>query len=245
LPKLIGDNYEKLNKEDFIERLKVDKKFLSQYGDFGPIYGKQWRNWTSYLNYDVAKYQTKQIDQITNLIRDIKTDPNSRRLMVSAWNVGELDQMVLPPCHYGFQVYTRELTSQERKNLFDDFDIPERAISLMWNQRSVDTFLGLPFNITSYGLLLEILGKCVNMAPDLLIGNLGDIHLYSNHIEQAKEQISRDSFELPKLEINDESWNYLHTKNENADILIDSIKIQDFMILDYKCHPKIEGVLSN
>jgi thymidylate synthase len=131
--------------------------------------------------------------------------------MVNAWNVGELDQMVLPPCHYGFQVYTRELSFDERKQIFDDrgyvcdvwpfsgdwhgeydgFGIPRRAISLMWNQRSVDTFLGLPFNIASYGLLLEIIAKEVNMVPDELIGNLGDVHLYSNHIEQAKEQIGR------------------------------------------------------
>jgi thymidylate synthase len=141
-------------------------------------------------------------------------------LMVSAWNVGELDQMVLPPCHYGFQVYTRELSEDERYNLLSDGEkksfivatnpvvkygeevkytldtfykhIPTRAISLMWNQRSVDTFLGLPFNIASYGLLLEIIAKAVNMVPDELIGNLGDVHLYSNHIEQAKEQIGRE-----------------------------------------------------
>jgi hypothetical protein len=140
--------------------------------------------------------------------------------MVNAWNVGELDQMVLPPCHYGFQVYTRELSLEERikistfwykdevrksledsttgsteKYILDKLEkqnTPTRAISLMWNQRSVDTFLGLPFNIASYGLLLEIIAKSVNMVPDELIGNLGDVHLYSNHIEQAKEQIGRE-----------------------------------------------------
>jgi thymidylate synthase len=131
--------------------------------------------------------------------------------MVNAWNVGELDQMVLPPCHYGFQVYTRELSRDERIQIyvnqymggvgkpagFEDAklttrNIPTRAISLMWNQRSVDTFLGLPFNIASYGLLLEIIAKSVNMVTDELIGNLGDVHLYSNHIEQAKEQIGRE-----------------------------------------------------
>jgi thymidylate synthase len=134
--------------------------------------------------------------------------------MVNAWNVGEIDQMVLPPCHYGFQVYTRELSLEERRELvtqemfnqiyngggpntlshseIDQWDIPTRAISLMWNQRSVDTFLGLPFNIASYGLLLEIIAKEVNMVPDELIGNLGDVHLYNNHIEQAEEQIGRE-----------------------------------------------------
>jgi thymidylate synthase len=134
--------------------------------------------------------------------------------MVNAWNVGELDQMVLPPCHYGFQVYTRELGLEERyvlyfkkldptmvplelqvpniQEYFDNLNVPKRAISLMWNQRSVDTFLGLPFNIASYGLLLTMLADEVNMVPDQLIGNLGDTHIYLNHIEQAKEQIGRE-----------------------------------------------------
>ena len=179
--------------------------------DMGPIYGKQWRNWDWYTLGGVDK-----VDQIANLINDLKTNPDSRRLMVNAWNVGELDQMVLPPCHYGFQVYTRELSLEERltwmKNnktnvvlpardlnvefsideFFRPYGVPTRAISLMWNQRSVDTFLGLPFNIASYGLLLEIIAKEVNMVPDELIGNLGDTHLYLNHIEQAKEQIGRE-----------------------------------------------------
>jgi thymidylate synthase len=172
------------------------------------------RDGGDYSKYDVkVTYRTNSIDQIANLINELKTNPDSRRLMVNAWNVGELDQMVLPPCHYGFQVYTRELSLTERYELVGIFGkeklpgepsyteeqqhslldelVPKRAISLMWNQRSVDTFLGLPFNIASYGLLLEIIAKEVNMVPDELIGNLGDTHLYSNHIEQAKEQIGR------------------------------------------------------
>jgi thymidylate synthase len=149
---------------------------------------------------------TYEVDQIQNLINDLKTNPDSRRLMVNAWNVGELDQMVLPPCHYGFQVYTKELTIAERiKWVMENTDVelenvaiterafhestPQRSISLMWNQRSVDTFLGLPFNIASYGLLLEIIAKMVNMVPDQLVGNLGDTHLYLNHINAANEQI--------------------------------------------------------
>jgi thymidylate synthase len=221
--------------EEFINKIKTDDEFAKKWGDLGPIYGKQWRQWGGrnvvkydlenvkssdkvkvmdlirdggdYSKYDVkVTYQNNSIDQIANLIYDLKTNPDSRRLMVNAWNVGELDQMVLPPCHYGFQVYTRELSSEERLNLFsvdnidridsydkwlDDNGYPKRAISLMWNQRSVDTFLGLPFNIASYALLLEIIAKAVNMVPDELIGNLGDTHLYSNHIEQANEQIGR------------------------------------------------------
>jgi thymidylate synthase len=197
------------SKESFIKAIKTDDEFAKKWGDLGPIYGSQWRSWKQWHVKDYVGGNT-QIDQIANLISDLKTNPDSRRLMVNAWNVGELDQMVLPPCHYGFQVYTRELNRLERIQLglkvgwkpqgyienfehedLNGWNIPTRAISLSWNQRSVDTFLGLPFNIASYGLLLEILAKEVNMVPDELIGNLGDVHLYSNHIEQAKEQIGR------------------------------------------------------
>jgi thymidylate synthase len=166
--------------------------------------------------------------------------------MVNAWNVGELDQMTLPPCHYGFQVYTRELNRGERVDLYIekygdtgmDYEkykntIPTRAISLMWNQRSVDTFLGLPFNIASYGLLLEIIAKEVNMVPEELIGNLGDTHLYLNHIEQAKEQINRTSFELPTLNIYGEVDDIAH------------YEIADFEIKNYQSHPPIKAPLSN
>jgi thymidylate synthase len=213
-------------------------------GELGPIYGKQWRKWDG---------KNGRIDQIDDLVKELKTNPDSRRLMVSAWNVGELDQMVLPPCHYGFQVWTRELNHNERINLclqlkpetkfaahvetnetlMDDWNIPKRAISLMWNQRSVDTFLGLPFNITSYGLLLHILANEVNMIPDELIGNLGDTHLYSNHIEQAKEQIGRTSFYLPTLK---------------TDVKIDGICCatpDDFVLEGYQYHPTIKAPLSN
>jgi len=225
----------KLSKEDFIKAIGLDDEFAKKWGDLGPVYGKQWRRW----NGKVSKYRDSldkkgiefgysKIDQIANLINDLKTNPDSRRLMVNAWNVGELDSMVLPPCHYGFQVYTRELKKLERINiaierklthetahLTKDFDyqkwcdeqsIPTRAISLMWNQRSVDTFLGLPFNIASYGLLLEIIAKEVNMVPDELIGNLGDTHLYLNHIEQAKEQIGKLSWEERKEFLSNEQF---------------------------------------
>jgi len=203
-----------LTMDEFIDKIKTDDKFAKKWGELGPIYGKQWRDWSVGSLED--KYGFGKIDQIQNLINDLKTNPDSRRLMVSAWNVGELGQMVLPPCHYGFQVYTRSLTFAERYKIYtgsdktweegggnaygkitgldmmDDDNVPTKAISLMWNQRSVDTFLGLPFNIASYGLLLEIIAKEVNMVPDQLIGNLGDVHLYKNHIDAAKEQIGRD-----------------------------------------------------
>jgi thymidylate synthase len=226
-----------LTQEEFINKIKTDDEFAKKLGDLGPIYGKQWRRWSgydkipsSYNHGSITHYkEVPKNDQIANLINDLKTNPDSRRLMVNAWNVGELEQMVLPPCHYGFQVYTRELSELERHDIkeqygfdcrklakpsikqLDDANIPRRAISLMWSQRSCDIFLGIPFNIASYGLLLEIIAKAVNMVPDELIGNLGDVHLYSNHIEQAKEQIGRElqihervcmCYENPSLDLN-------------------------------------------
>jgi thymidylate synthase len=221
------------NQKQFIDLIKSNAAFAKEFGELGPIYGKQWRSWVRKTTRDEkivepGVYETS-IDQIQSLINDLKTNPDSRRLMVSAWNVGELDQMVLPPCHYGFQVYTRELSLEERVGYYettfgrlhfippspdalDARNIPTRAISLMWNQRSVDTFLGLPFNIASYGLLLEIIAKAVNMVPDELIGNLGDTHLYLNHIEQAKEQIGRkyqpeERSDLLKTAMGEEQYN--------------------------------------
>jgi thymidylate synthase len=233
--------------EEFIETIKTNDEFAERWGDLGPIYGAQWRNWLNVPN-EINKGGK---DQIQNLINDLKTNPDSRRLMVNAWNVGELDQMVLPPCHYGFQVYTKELSTEERMEYYgkhymkedeaksfddllkvdyDGLNIPTRAISLMWNQRSVDTFLGLPFNIASYGLLLMMIADEVNMVPDQLIGNLGDVHLYSNHIEQAKEQIKREGFDLPTVHVRDGIY---------------CSSIGDVLLFDYQSHPTIKAPLSN
>jgi thymidylate synthase len=233
------------NQEQFINMIKTDDEFAKQWGELGPVYGKQWRNWGNFFydnpDPDGDGFRHLKVDQIQNLINDLKTNPDSRRLMVNAWNVGELDQMVLPPCHYGFQIYTRELTMKERFEAAGGkepgTEIPTRAISLMWNQRSVDTFLGLPFNIASYGLLLTILAKEVNMVPDQLIGNLGDTHLYLNHIEQAKEQIGREPFELPTL-------NQFPTY-EGSRPSIESYVVGDFTLKDYQSHPSIKAPLSN
>jgi thymidylate synthase len=264
-------------KEEFIALIKQNENpVYHKLGDLGPIYGKQWRSWkVNRLNPDTNKL-VQPIDQISNLINDLKTNPDSRRLMVSAWNVSDLDKMVLPPCHYGFQVYTRELSKDERMDYwfknhkpnrdvcdsvdesseeeqhkyFDGVNVPKRAISLMWNQRSVDTFLGLPFNIASYGLLLEIIAKEMNMIPDELIGNLGDVHLYKNHIEQAKEQIGRTSYELPSVNITERNW-YLHHKvkehlgPKTFDEKIMSYRPDCFELVGYTSHPKIKAPLSN
>ena len=274
--------------DEFIERIKTDDEFAKKFGDLGKIYGVQWKNWGEWATIDVPKKVLKPgIDQIQNLINDLKTNPDSRRLMVNAWNVGELHQMVLPPCHYGFQVYTRELSAKERTALgsngstrlydrikegnyetvdadivmhqvCDEGGVPKRAISLMWSQRSADLFLGIPFNIASYGLLLEIIATSVNMVPDELIGNLGDVHLYNNHIEQAKEQIGREPFELPKLNINTEFWPY--EGGECGVGPLDAVKVfeafkndnfckclleEDIQLSNYQSHPTIKAPLSN
>ena len=243
--------------EEFINKIKTDDEFANKWGDLGPIYGAQWRKWDG-------------IDQIQELINSLKTNPDSRRMLVSAWNVNYLDEMVLPPCHFSFQCYTRELNAIERAKLAgggsdklhrlikdgnyttidadteihklcDIMGIPKRTISLMWNQRSVDTFLGLPFNIASYALLLEIIAKAVNMVPDELIGNLGDVHLYSNHIEQAKLQAYRSPFELPKLIMNPIFLANLEHKGFD-----EAINGQvNFELENYQSHPAIKAPLSN
>jgi len=240
-------------------------EFAKKWGELGPIYGKQWRSWyTRELRFrsDVVGepqslpefFEVKvPIDQIANLINDLKTNPDSRRLMVSAWNVGELDQMTLPPCHYGFQVYTRELSAKERwewygknggpygeikligmmvyenekdnshiKSWLEKWapNVPTRAISLMWNQRSVDTPLGLPFNIASYGLLLEIIAKAVNMVPDELIGNLGDCHIYLNQVDGVKEQIGRElDLDERREMVTQEMFNQIYTAGDSSTLL--------------------------
>ena len=189
-----------LSQKEFIDNIKISNKFAEKWGELGPIYGKQWRDWDGK-------------DQIKELIKNINSNPNSRRLMVSAWNVSELDDVVLPPCHYGFQCY-----------------VNDGKLSLMWNQRSVDTFLGLPFNIASYGTLLLLLCEETNLEPGEIIGNLGDTHLYLNHMDQANEQINRNSYELPTIELS------------NVDILNGEF---DYEINNYERHPTIKAPLSN
>jgi thymidylate synthase len=200
--------------EQFINYIKTDDDWAKVWGELGPIYGKQWRNWRN-QKFDVARGNgyLLEVDQMAKLIVDLKKNPDSRRLMVSAWNVGEIDDMVLPPCHYGFQCY-----------------VSEGKLSLMWNQRSVDSFLGLPFNIASYATLLLLLCEETGLKPGELIANLGDVHLYKNHIQQAKEQIVREPYKLPTIELS------------NVDILNGEF---DYEIKDYEYHPSIKAPLSN
>jgi len=232
--------------EEFVEQIKTDDEFAKKWGELGPIYGKQWRDWDGRQKRD-GSYDMS-LDQIANLIFQLKRNPDSRRLMVSAWNVGELSEMTLPPCHYGFQCYVSDLSPLEiidqakKDGLWKD-TIPEgmtlselqkdfktKKLSLMWNQRSVDTFLGLPFNIASYAALLCLIAEEVGMIPDQLIGNLGDVHLYSNHVDQATEQLSREIYALPTLEFS------------NVNLLDGEF---DFEVKDYKYHPSIKAPISN
>jgi thymidylate synthase len=266
------------DKETFIKGIKELKTYADKFGELGPVYGKQWRRWEKYGFRGVQdgaadlgwETESPYIDQIANAIHLLKTDPDSRRNLVNAYNVGELDQMVLPPCHYSFQFYTRELSLDERAKQhpnpnmfydihgsfnigdsiensdmtiedrewlhgkFNDGNIPKRAISLLWNQRSCDLPLGLPINIPSYSLLLMMTAKQVNMVPEEVIGNLGDCHIYLNQIEGIKEQLSRTPYELPIVKISDRQVND-----------ISEYTIEDFTLEKYQCHPKIKMPLSN
>ncbi len=206
----------KLSMDKFTAMIQYDDEFAKTWGELGPLYGKQWRRRDESDEYiDGESYMMYNgIDQIKNLIEQLKTNPNSRRLMVNAWNVGELDKMTLPPCHYGFQMYVRD----------------KKYLSLMWNQRSVDTFLGLPFNIASYAMLLKIIAKEVNMIPDELIGNLGDVHVYSNHVKQVKEQMNREPMKLPQLDVSE------------VNVLEGLFKYE---LKNYSSHEAIKAPLSN
>ena len=282
-------NYEKHNgeidwgpfitkEEAFVDCILNKEGFAEEWGELGPIYGAQWREWyTKTLikttikdplsGRDAYVEGDRWIDQIQNLINDLKTNPDSRRLIVSAWNVGQIDQMVLPPCHYGFQVYTRELSYRERYDIWfrnnyetgmeknysiePEFDndyyvpTPSRYISLMWNQRSADVFLGVPFNIASYGLLLEMIAKEVNMVPDELIGNIGDAHLYLNHVDQAREQLTRQPYPLPRLNFNTEHWDDPFFEAIYSESFCKCLIEEDIQLAKYEYHPTIKAPLSN
>lgn len=237
-------------KEKFGEHKSADE-FLSAvrsgemegdytYGDLGPVYGKQWRDWNG-------------IDQIRQIMETLKTNPDSRRLMCVAYNPSQIADMALPPCHVMLQFYTRELSNLERNKWLtmnrtelipkpglcsqedlDRNDVPRRALSIMWTQRSVDVMLGLPFNIASYALLCCMMAHCCNMAPDEIIGSLGDTHIYKNQFEAVEELLKRDytKFKLPKLVI----------KPQIADI--DGFKFEDFELREYESYPKLNIPLS-
>ena len=199
------DHFE--TQEEFIELIKTDDEFAKKWGELGPIYGKQWRSWNNYDRWDMPH------DQLENLITGIISNPNSRRHLVNSWNVSDLDKMTLPPCHYSFQCY-----------------VADGKLSLMWNQRSADLFLGVPFNISSYGLLLLLICKETKLQPGELIGNFGDVHLYKNHLEQAEEQVDRYSYDLPEAKV------------ACYDIYRGDFDVE---LVNYESHPAIKAPLSN
>lgn len=190
-------------------------------GELGPIYGYNWRHWKALAGNGHSKlgktitYAIQEFDQLTNIINEIKNNPHSRRLLVSAWNVPELENMALPPCHYSFQFYVSGSENQ--------------YLSLLFNMRSCDLFLGAPFNIASYALLLHIIAKMTGKIPLELIGNFGDAHIYKNHLEQVREQIKRTPHKLPTLKMPD-----LDYQNMSLDEILKNVKVSDFELLNYE-----------
>ena len=232
---------EPYSKEVFLKMVKLEafsdifNKY--HYGDLGPVYGKQWTNWGG-------------VNQVKQVIETLKTNPDDRRIMISAWNVDEISDMALPPCHYSCQFYTKKMTLEERVKWFeenvgpyeygenyellDEWGVPRRKLSCMWNQRSVDTLLGLPFNIVSYAILTHIIAKVCNMDVDELIFNGGDCHVYVNQIDTyEREQRDRNphAYSLPKLSL-------------PAKIDIDNLEYGDIKIEGYESYPPIKYPLS-
>jgi len=187
--------------------VRIWDEWADENGDLGPVYGSQWRSW--------PKPDGGHIDQISQLINQIKTNPDSRRLIVSAWNVADVEFMALPPCHMIFQFY-----------------VANGKLSCQLYQRSADIFLGVPFNIASYALLTMMVAQVCNLEVGDFVHTLGDAHLYSNHLEQVDVQLSRDPMTLPKMDINPAVDN------------IFNFKFEDFELLDYQSHPHIKGAVA-
>lgn len=208
----IGTDEWNVGLKNFTEKIMNDEDFNKKYGDLGPIYGYQWRSWPDHKN------PSGHIDQLAKLIEQIKNSPDSRRLIVSAWNPADIDEMAkagLPPCHCLFQ-----------------FKILGDKISLQLYQRSADTFLGLPFNIASYSLLLMMIAQVTGYKAHEFIWTGGDVHIYSNHFEQVKEQLSRDFKKLPIIKINPDVKDLF------------SFKMEDFELVGYDAHPAIKAPIA-
>lgn len=188
-------------------KVRIWDEWADKNGDLGPVYGAQWRSW--------AAPDGRRIDQIQQLIELIRTTPDSRRMIISAWNVGEIDQMALPPCHALFQFY-----------------VADGRLSCQLYQRSADIFLGVPFNIASYALLVLMVARVTGLMPGDFVHTLGDTHLYTNHIQQARLQLSRRPYQLPKMSLN----------SEVNDIL--AFRYEDFELQDYQCHEHIKATVA-
>ena len=201
---LESEDYTRFEMARFCDRIVEDEAFALRHGDLGPVYGKQWRSWQG------ADGET--FDQIVNVIEQIKTNPESRRLIVSAWKVDEVDGMALPPCHCLFQFY-----------------VADGRLSCQLYQRSADVFLGVPFNIASYALLTLMIAQVTGLEPGEFVHSFGDAHLYSNHIEQVNTQVSREPYPFPKVILNPEV----------KDIF--DFTWEDVTLVDYQKHPALKG----
>lgn len=209
IPEVNSDEWKKQMSE-FVEKIKADEVFAKDYGNLGPIYGYQWRSWPT--------PNGQHVDQIAKVIDQIKNNPDSRRMIVSAWNVADIDEMAkagLPPCHCLFQFY-----------------VVDGKLSCQLYQRSADTFLGVPFNIASYSLLVMMMAQVTGLKPGEFIHTLGDAHIYSNHFEQVKLQLSRDPMTPPTMKINPEVKN------------LEDFKIEDFTLENYQSHPGIKAPIA-
>ena len=240
------DEYVSYDLKEFAEKIRQDDEFARAWGDLGPVYGQQWRYWQG------------GVDQIEAAVQMLKNNPDSRRIMVTAWNPGDLPEQLLPPCHYCFQYWTRPMTLIERceslphwslvreeiksgvpgrvdftsKSAVEEYlachKAPTRKLSLMFNMRSVDSVLGMPFDIASYGLQLIMMAQAVNMVADELIVVSGDTHIYSNHLADIPQFIDRKAFSLPKVKINPTRTN------------MKSFRFEDFELTGYQSHPAVK-----
>lgn len=248
------DNTKVMSFEKFILEIKTRNRD-NGLGNLGRIYGAQWRTWNK--GPDEYDLYNGRVDQISNLIKGLKENPMGTKHIITAWNPAELDNMALPPCHWSFEILVEPLTWTKRRVIsgksiewinsnytHKDFDlegIPKYQFTLKWHQRSVDSFLGAPFNIASYALLAHIIGKMTNMIPKSLIGDLSNVHIYEPHMDAVKEQLSRDvnkydNCELDIRYINDKPF----TKNhDDLNVLFDALAINDFELKGYKSYPRI------
>jgi len=263
--------FKMLNQKEFETKIEKDDNFALKWGDLGPVYGKQWVDWNGHYEkvevkkeYNYTKSETKIVDhlgwkdvyfpginQIDNLIDGLMSNPDSRRHIVNAWNVNDVDDMMLPPCHILFQCYVKTLSHKERLEYYfdndkyqivtfmdkydrveqihklNDLNVSTKSLSLQLYQRSVDVGLGLPFNIASYSILLNMIASVVNMKPDEFIWQGGDVHIYKNHEEQLTELLTRDSFKPCKLKI-------------EKKVSIYDYRYEDFEFVNYEYHPNIK-----
>ncbi len=246
--------------------VRIWNEWADENGDLGPVYGSQWRRWPKYeilsfsdeiahmdidaTTYLDAKVRVTYIDQIARIVNTLKNNPVDRRIIVSAWNVGELADMKLPPCHYAFQFWARplylkervallegghrirEITPEQMHQVLDEHNVPRWALTCMLHQRSCDVGLGVPFNIVQYSILTHLIAHCVGMVAEEFIWDGGDVHVYTNHVDALREQLTRVPMPSPTLRIN----------TDNKDI--NNFKFEDFEIIGYESHPTIKMEVS-